>query len=185
MSFWLETGMLLLAALVLVALPLFLIASVVYLVAAERNVVPAVFTPGRAVGEVLDALDLPERGLLVDLGCGDGRLLKAALARRPALRVVGVENNPVVYLMARLRLRGRGTVAFGQLERLDLTRADRVFAYLGPGSMAELAPFFEKELKHKARLVSQQFPLPDRAPKRIIKLRNGKSFAARLYVYDY
>src|SRR5205814_469249 len=138
-----------------------------------------------ALGEVLEALDLPTRGLFIDLGCGDGRLLTAALGARPGLRVVGVENNPVVWLVAWLRWGRRGTVIFGRLERLDLTRADRVFAYLGPASMAQLSPMFDLELKHRARVVSQQFPLPDRKPKREIALKGGRNFAKRLYIYDY
>jgi hypothetical protein len=174
-----------LGVLVAVVLPAFLIVMVVYFVAGSRNVVPAVFTPRLAVDEVLDALDLPERGLFVDLGCGDGRLLSAALKRRPGLRVLGVENNPVIWLLAWLRVGRRGTVAYGQLERLDLTRADRVFCYLSDQTMAELSPLFDKELKHRARLVSQQFPLPDRGAKREIELRGGKEYARRLYVYDY
>jgi tRNA G46 methylase TrmB len=171
--------------LVLGLLPLFLLVMLVYFVAAERNLVPAVFTPRRAVGEVLEALDLPERGVFVDLGCGDGRLLDAALKVRPHLTVVGVENNPVVWLLAKIRLGDRATLTFGQLERLDLTKADRVFTYLSDRSMAELAPWFEKELKHKARLVSQQFPLPDRKAKSETPLKHGLDYANRLYIYDY
>jgi precorrin-6B methylase 2 len=158
---------------------------VVHLVAAQRNAVPPVFTPARAIPEVVASLDLPQRGTLVDVGCGDGRLLEAALEARPELRVVGVENNPVVWLRARLRLGRRAKLVLGQLEDLKLEQADRVFAYLGPGMMKALEPRFEHELRAGARVVSQQFPLPGRKPDRVIELAHGKPYAKRIYVYDY
>jgi hypothetical protein len=66
-----------------------------------------------------------------------------------------------------------------------LERADRVFAYLGPGLMKTLEPRFERELKPGVRVVSQQFPLPERRPDRKIELEHGRAYARALYVYDY
>jgi SAM-dependent methyltransferase len=162
-----------------------LVAGVVFLIAAQRNVVPPVFTPRGAVDEVIEALELPERGLLVDVGCGDGRLLADAVKLRPGLRAVGVENNPVVWCVARWRLGRRAKVVLGQIENMELTGADRVFAYLGPGLMAELEPRFERELSKGALVVSQQFPLPHRTPNRVVKLKHGKVFAKELFIYEY
>jgi hypothetical protein len=48
-----------------------LVVGVVHLVAAQRNEVPPVFTPTAALDEVVRELDLPERGVLIDLGCGE------------------------------------------------------------------------------------------------------------------
>jgi SAM-dependent methyltransferase len=162
-----------------------LLVVVVHLVAAGRNAVPPVFTPPGVLAQVVEALDLPERGRLVDLGCGDGRVLWAVLKRRPRLRVTGVENNPVVFALAWRRLRDKAALEMREIEDVPLEGVDRVFAYLGPGLMAALEPRFERELQKGARVVSQQFPLPGRRPDRVVELKGGKPYANKLYVYDY
>src|ERR1035437_8635129 len=64
-------------------------------------------TPRGAISQIVDALDLPEHGLFVEPGCGDGRILRAIVDLRPELLTVGIENNPVSLGVARIRLRGR------------------------------------------------------------------------------
>ena len=57
------------------------------------------------VGAFLEAV-APEPGqLLVDLGCGDGRVLRSA-CRRYQVRAEGYELNPLAYLKARLLCSG-------------------------------------------------------------------------------
>jgi SAM-dependent methyltransferase len=158
---------------------------IVHLVAAARNAVPPVLTPPEAVAEVLRELKLPVRGKLVDLGCGDGRVLAAALMMQPALEAVGVENNPVMLARAKLRLKGRARLVLGDILKQSLRGTDRVFVYLGPGLMAELEPRFERELPKGARVVSQQYPLPNRKPVRVVQLAHAKPYAKQLFVYDY
>jgi len=158
---------------------------VVHLLVSGRNKVPPVFTPVGVLDQVVEVLDLPEHGRLVDLGCGDGRVLEAVLARRPGLKATGVENNPVVMGLAKARLKGRAELIRGQIEDRHFQGVQRVFAYLGPELMARLEPRFEQELPKGARVVSQQFPLPGRKPDRVVELVGGKPHAAKLYVYDY
>src|SRR5262245_62101261 len=73
----------------------------VHLTAASRNAVGPIMTPAGEFDEIVRALALPERGRLWDLGCGDGRLLAALARARPGLRLAGVENNPVLWALAR------------------------------------------------------------------------------------
>jgi SAM-dependent methyltransferase len=168
-----------------VILALFVVTVAVYLVFASRNAVHTVMSPRGVIQEVAAVLDLPERGVFYDLGCGDGRILAAILARWPLVRAVGVDNNPVVLGLARLRLAGKADLRRCGIMSLDLSDADRVFTYLGPGLMAQLEPKLEREMPRGARLVSQQFPLPARKPDKVVDLEHGKSHARRLYVYDY
>ena len=62
---------------------------------------PFVPTHASAVGQALDLLNLPKNSLLIELGSGDGRLLKAAAER--GLRAVGYEINPLLWLIGRIR----------------------------------------------------------------------------------
>ncbi len=50
-------------------------------------------TPGPAIDQMLDALQLSESDVLADLGCGDGRILIAA-CQRFGCSAIGVEIDP-------------------------------------------------------------------------------------------
>lgn len=51
-----------------------------------------------------EALDATAASSIADVGCGDGRLLAAALAHRPGLRAVGFDQAPAAIAAARDRL---------------------------------------------------------------------------------
>jgi len=146
--------------------------------------------PRRCVGAVVEALVVPDdtNALLVDLGCGDGRILAVALRAHPKLRVLGVEINPPVALLARWRLRklsGRAHIIRGDLFEADLHKATHVFAYLNNELMAALEPKLSKELPKGSRLVSCDFPLPTRKPSKTLKIGEAWQLGQTLYIYEY
>ena len=92
----------------LVALAALLIVLVVYAIyQSVPKRIGYIPLPRRCVGAVVGALAIAgdDNALLVDLGCGDGRILAAALGAHPKLSALGVEINPPVALLARWRLR--------------------------------------------------------------------------------
>ena len=150
-----------------------------------RNRVPYVALPKAAVGTVVRQLSVRVDDVVYDLGCGDGRVITALQSNNPNARYTGVENNPLIWMMAAGRLRGRARIVRGEIADAKLDNATRVFVYLGPKLMAELEPRFERELPKGARVVSVQFPLPGRKPDAEMELVGSASYAARLYVYNY
>lgn len=111
--------------------------------------------------------------LLYDLGCGDGRILIAAV-RDYKLRAKGFEVALVPYLMAKIRLflSGVGPGAQVRLKnfwRLDLSPADIIVCFLTPGAMPKLAAKLHTELKPGARFASYAFPLPHQSAAAISK----------------
>jgi hypothetical protein len=157
----------------------------VHLILASRNAVPYVTAPPKVLPEILAALDLPAKGELWDLGCGDGRVLEAAHRMQPRLKLRGVENNPMPLQLARMKLRGAADLRQGEILDANLKQANRVYCYLGPGLMRDLEPKFFAELPKGARVVSMQFRMPGRKPDAEIVLNHGRAYAAKLYVYDY
>lgn len=157
----------------------------IYLGYALRSPVPFVPTPRPAMEAVIAALDLPRSGIFYDLGCGDGRVLAAAREQSPELRLAGVDTNPVPLKFARWRLGRRVLLLQAGAKDVKLGGVVRVFTFLGPTVMAELEGKFERELPRGARLVSMQFPLPNRRPVQEIELAAGRDFANKLYVYEY
>ena len=108
---------------------------------------PFVPTPAIVTEMALDMLQLTSDDVFVDLGCGDGRVVAAAL-RRGVRRSVGVELDATLVESARRRVRAalaptddarRGTVLLGDLcspelatEAYGLADATAAFLFLSP-----------------------------------------------------
>jgi len=109
----------------------------------------------------LDYVPMAKGDLLVDIGCGDGRVLLAA-ARRYGACAIGYEINPLAYILARMRTWGKKEiqVKYANFWREHLGRADVVFCYLFPDVMGKLAEKFSRELRPGTRIISCNFPLP-------------------------
>ena len=120
---------------------------------------------------------------MVDLGCGDGRVLRAA-CRRYGVRAVGYEVNPMAFLVARfLSYREkRIEVKLKNFWREDLGDARIVFCYLFPDVMKKLARKLEKELRPGARVVSCNFPVPGWQPTQILH-PDAERHSDPIYVY--
>lgn len=148
----------------LVAVKLVFTASIVSVFPVTRG---AMFHPSAAVRvkTFLDHVPMAAGVLLVDIGCGDGRVLKAA-AKRYDVRAVGFEVNPLAYLLALIRTLGMKSVEvkYGDFWKADLREADVVFCYLFPDVMRRLVVKLEAELKPGARVCSCNFPIPGWRP---------------------
>ena len=99
--------------------------------------------------------------VVYDLGCGDGRLLFAAL-EKGAGRCVGIDIDPEKIREAK-ELAGENKVeervAFieGDFLEQDFSDATVIFCYLFPEAMNALRPKFEKELRPGTRIISEVF----------------------------
>ena len=109
----------------------------------------------------LDHVPMEAGDLLVDIGCGDGRVLREA-KRRYGIRALGFEVNPVAYTLARLcTLRMEGIeIRWRNFWYVNIRDADVVFCYLFPDVMGRLAGKLETELRPGTRVISCNFPLP-------------------------
>ena len=123
----------------------------------------AMFHPSARVRvrTALDHVPMKAGDLLVDIGCGDGRVLREA-KRRYGARALGFEVNPLAYALARLRTIGmKGIeVRLTNFWNVDIGDANVVFCYLFPDVMGRLAHKLEKELRPGTRVISCNFPLP-------------------------
>ncbi|MDJ0720919.1 MAG: hypothetical protein QNJ04_04780 [Desulfobacterales bacterium] len=142
-----------------------------------------VSTARTRVAAMLEAV-APEPGqVLVDLGCGDGRVLRCA-SRRYHVYAQGYELNPLAYLKARLMSLGYADVAIHRRNfwKADLSSADVVCCYLFPDVMSRLAGKLHDELKAGATVVSFNFPLPGFDPDRVLR-PGGQRTNDPVYIY--
>jgi ubiquinone/menaquinone biosynthesis C-methylase UbiE len=124
--------------------------------------------------------------VVYDLGCGDGRLLFAAL-EKGAGRVVGVELNPELVMKAYEAANTKGvtskaTFVLNDVLDANLDDATVVFYYLMPSASTALKPKFEKELRPGTRVVTESFPVHGWKPVKTHEISNGTS---NRYFYLY
>jgi 16S rRNA A1518/A1519 N6-dimethyltransferase RsmA/KsgA/DIM1 with predicted DNA glycosylase/AP lyase activity len=115
--------------------------------------------------ELLDLVDLKPGQTIIDLGSGDGTLLKAAAKR--GLRVVGYEINPVLWLISLVRCfkyRKLVSVRLGNFWNQKLPQAEVIYVFLIDRYMEKLKRKLESEIKSPTAVVSYVFELPAVAP---------------------
>lgn len=141
---------------------------------------PYVPTLRRGVISALDLLDLQKNELIIDLGSGDGKILRAAAAR--GYRALGYEINPLLYLVSRLIAlpqSSRVTVHLRDFWLADWPKdAKAVFVFLAGPHMAHLSRKLQNEMAKRDEpllVVSYGFSIPNYLPK---KISNG------FYLYE-
>jgi SAM-dependent methyltransferase len=133
-----------------------------------------VSTSRAKIAAFIDAVPMSADQTLVDLGCGDGRVLREA-QKRFGVHTIGYEINPVAYLKARLFSLGPNNIKIRRENfwEADLSDADVVFCYLYPDVMKKLAAKFTVDLKPGTVVVSSNFSLPGFVPSKIIRLESS------------
>lgn len=105
---------------------------------------------------------LKKGDVVYDLGCGDAEVLITA-AQRFGCRGVGIEIDPLRFLIAKLRVRLGGSYDKVKIRRAnffkeDFSKATVVIVYLVPATLKKLLPKFKK-LKKGARIVSYRYEI--------------------------
>lgn len=133
---------------------------------------PYVPTRKKDVENAIALLDKDD--VLVDLGSGDGRLVRAAAKR--GVVSYGIELSPLLALFSwlyTLPLRSRAHIRFGNYWKMHLPDTTTViFVFLASTHMAHLKKYLEHEATRLGRpltLISYAFELPGYKPKQTVK----------------
>jgi SAM-dependent methyltransferase len=133
--------------------------------------VPYLPTPPDVVRVMLDMAGVHEGDVVYDLGCGDGRIVIAAL-KAGAARGVCVDIDPERIAEARLNAQRAGVagdrIRFveGDLFQVPIADATVVTLYLLPSVNERLRPRLLAELRPGARVVSHDFDMGEWKPER-------------------
>ncbi len=130
------------------------------------------------INAALDLAELKPGDTMLELGCGDGRVLIAAAKR--GVNSVGYELNPVMALISWIRTykyRKNIKIIWGDFWRADWPEHQAIFTFLLP----KLMPKLNKKImqsKHKpVKLVSYAFEILDLRPR-------AKKDGVFLYIFN-
>ncbi len=124
----------------------------------------------------LDLLSLKPGQTLLELGSGDGRVLKAAAER--GIYAVGYELNPVLVVISRLvtlKHRDKTKIIWANYWSKDWMEADGIYVFLYTDYMKKLDRKMLKVGK-KIKLASITFKIPNKKP---VKEKDG------VFLYQY
>lgn len=137
----------------------------------SRFSVPYVPSKRKAVKKMIEAAEFKGGEIVVDLGCGDGRIVFAA-EKAGAKKSIGIEISPFVYLIARFKKLFSRTknshILFGNFyKHPEVLSADVLFMFLLPAAMEKF--FFDvwPKLKPGTRIISNAFYVEGIPPDKI------------------
>jgi hypothetical protein len=111
----------------------------------------------------LDMLDLKPGETMLELGSGDGRMLKAAAER--GWKAIGYELNPLLVLLSLLitwKYRKQVKVVWGNYWLKAWPKAEGIYTFLLQKYMSKLDTKIAQEYSHPVKLVSFAFSIPNR-----------------------
>lgn len=138
---------------------------------------PYLPTLKKRIDDSFELLDLKPGDTLLELGSGDGRVLRRAA--QMGIKGIGYELNPLLVWYSQIscwRYRKLVTFKCRNYWMITLPQADAVFVFLLDKYMPKLDAKITSEMKPPVKLVSHAFKIPG---KRIVKQKNG------VFLYEY
>ncbi len=152
--------------------------------------VPYEPSPNHVVSEIISLAALGSGDVLYDLGCGDGRIVIAAV-KTPGVRGVCIDIDPVRIAESRDNARTAGVSELIEFRTEDLFQADIgaatvVTLFLWPEVNLRLRPKLERELRPGTRVISYMHDFGDWLPERAVAVRaqSGRQSAVYLWTID-
>lgn len=129
------------------------------------------------VRRILFLAEVKQGERVVDLGCGDGRIIITA-ARLFGAQGVGIEIDPARVLWARIwavlaGVKDRVRILWKDMYKVDLHAADVVVLFLSPNANYKLQDKLLRELHPGARIVSYYHPMWGWEPNEIGVAKTG------------
>lgn len=148
--------------------------------------VPYVPTPIEVIREMLKIAELKKNEILMDLGCGDGRVLVVA-AKEFNAYAIGVELRKdlvdrAINNIKKNKVEDKVLVINGSYFDISLSPANVIFLYLLTSVNEKLKPKIMAETNKGTRIVSHDFEIVGWNPIKIKEFQNG-SRTHKIYLY--
>ena len=143
---------------------------------------PYVPTKKEWAKEALNITNLNEKDLVIDLGAGDGKILRYLAEKN--IKSIGYEINPILVLLAKLSLFGSNysKVEMKNYWTIDLPKETTVvYAFMVERDALKLEKYLAKQLEKvdtdRLELITFGFDLPSKKPSKESKI-------SRLYIFE-
>jgi SAM-dependent methyltransferase len=151
------------------------------------NLAPYVPTPQEVVNRMLTLAKVTKDDVVIDLGCGDGRIPITA-AKVYGARGIGVDIDPQRIAEANANARKEGVqhlVTFKLENALttDVSTATVVTTYLLTASNLKLRPVLTRSLKPGTRIVAHNFGFGDWTPEKVDTFTDSANRRRTLYLW--
>lgn len=124
---------------------------------------PYVPTKQKLIQNILDEANLKRGQRFLELGCGDGRVVRFAVKKYGA-KGVGIDVNPLVLLLAQIKTRMENILNISFLRQnvsdADVAEFDVVYLFLLPELLDKLTDKLEKETRDRVLIISHGFQIP-------------------------
>ena len=166
---------------------LILTSSSVGIQAQAPQLAPYVPTPEDVVDRMLTLADVEKTDVLIDLGCGDGRIPIAA-AKKFGARGIGVDIDPQRIAEANANAKAAGVTHLVEFKlqdamKTDVSNATIVTTFLLSASNLKLRPLLTKQLKPGSRIVAHNFSFGDWTPAKYDTFKDAEGRTRTLYLY--
>jgi hypothetical protein len=135
---------------------------------------PYVPTKNKLALEILKEVKFKKNGLFVELGSGDGRIVRTTV-KNYSVRGIAVDINGLLIIWSKFLAKFDKTyskIIFlnKNILKVDLTKADYIYLFLFPPLIKKLIPNFNRDLKKGTIIISHGFPIEEYKAKLIKKV---------------
>jgi predicted RNA methylase len=154
-----------------------------------QRMAPYVPSPQEIIDRMLEVAQARQGDTVIDVGCGDGRILITAVQKFRA-KAIGIEIDAKIAAQAsdtilKLGLQNKARVVRADVFDADLSQADVVTLYLTTSFNEKLRPKFEKSLKPGTRVVSHDYGIRGWNPVEVEEVFvHGRRHRIFLYVVE-
>ena len=164
-----------------------LLLSCLSLVLLPQSLAPFHATPEDVVDRMLDLAKVTATDVVLDLGCGDGRIPIRA-AQKYGARGIGVDIDPRLIELSKTNARSAGVEQLVEFRvenamTTDVSKATVVTLYLLGSSNAKLRPILTSKLKPGSRIVSHAFSMGDWRPDKVDTFTDANGSTRTLYLW--
>ena len=184
MNYMFETILLLTILIILIAVTVIFSFNILSLPFTKG--VPYVPLKEKQLNNIFNNVNLHKDARIVDIGCGDGRVLRI-LEKDGYKNLYGYEINPWPYLIGKVKnlfSKSKTKIILKNFEKVSLGEYDVIFCYLLKSYLKRLRPKFEKELKPGTKIISYAFEIEGWQPERIIFSNKKNKKLGRTFIYE-
>ena len=137
--------------------------------------------------DTINHANLKKGQIFVDLGCGDGQVVRYAV-KNYQVKGIGIDINPLLILLSKIltKLAKINNIEFklANIYKFDLSKFDVVYFFLMPEMIKKLVPKLNNEINNNCLLISHGFKIPC-WDKYLIKTIKRSIFSSYFYKKRY